>query len=160
MDDERQVEEVLARYVRAVDWRDGPSLAALFEDDAHVEIFYGTGKDSEKLGELRGAQTIGAAVAGAMAPHPPRGWSHHTTSNPIVEVCGDQATLDVQFIVSNVVGRERPSAGWPAGSLGAQGTITPIESGYYRSTMRRIDGGWKISEHRIRHDMPYAFPGA
>ncbi|CAO5250961.1 nuclear transport factor 2 family protein [Frankia sp. AgKG'84/4] len=107
---------------------------------------------------MRGAAAIGQAVAGLMAPHPPRGWSHHTTFNPIVAVEGDTATIDVQFVVYNVVGRAEPEGGWPADAVGAQGTITPIESGYNRSTLRRLEGRWLIAEHVISHDLPYAFP--
>jgi hypothetical protein len=47
--------------------------------------------------------------------------------------------------------------GWPAGTFGAQGTITPIESGYYRFNLRRTDGAWKIRRQEVIHNIPYAF---
>jgi hypothetical protein len=72
-------------------------------------------------------------------------------------VRGDTATLDVHFVVFNVVGVEKPKGGWPAGAFGAQGTITPIESGYYRPILKKIDGRWMIANLRIYHDIPYAF---
>jgi hypothetical protein len=160
MNDERQIDHVIAAYVRAADHRDSAAMSGLFAADATVEIHARGANGLEPLGTLRGAGAIGQAVAGMMAPHPPRGWSHHTTLNHIVAVHGDSASIDVQFVVYNVVGDERPPGGWPAGASGAQGTITPIESGYLRSDLRRIDGRWRIIHHAITHDLPYAFPSS
>jgi SnoaL-like domain len=92
-----------------------------------------------------------------MKPHPPRGWSHHTTHDPIIEVNGDTGTLDAQFVVFNVVGAEKPEGGWPEGASGAQGTITPIETGYYRPILKKVDGRWMMAQHRIYLDLPMAF---
>ncbi|AXI78785.1 nuclear transport factor 2 family protein [Peterkaempfera bronchialis] len=160
MDDERAVAQVLARYVRAADHRDGAAMSALFVEDAVVEIYYSNGGTREKLAEITGAEAIGNAVAGMMVPHPPRGWSHHTTQDHLVEVDGDEAALDAQFVVFSIQGDERPADGWPAGAFGAQGTITPIESGYYQPRLRRVDGAWRIVHHTILLDQPMAFPGA
>ena len=160
MSDERQVAQVLARYVRAADHRDAAAMSALFVADGVVEIFYNRNGTPEKIAELTGAEAIGNAVAGMMEAHPPLGWSHHTTHDHIIEVLGDDATLDAQFVVFNTVGLARPDGGWPQGASGAQGTITPIESGYYRPRLRRIDGVWKIVRHHIILDQPMAFPGS
>ena len=161
MDDERRIEEVAARYVRAVDHRDPATLAEIFDEDAVVDVFCYGEDGLELLGQVQGADTIGKAVAGLMAPHPPRGWSHHTTLNPIIKVTGDTATYDAQFLVYNVVADKRPEQGWPAGAFGAQGKITPpIESGYWYTTLARIGGEWKIAKHIIKHDLPYVFPAA
>jgi ketosteroid isomerase-like protein len=156
--DERDVQQVLSRYVRAADHRDGHAMAALFEADAAVEIFYNRAGVPDKIAGLQGAAAIGGAIAGLMKPHPPRGWSHHTTHDHMIEVDGDTATVDAQFVVFNTVGAERPTDGWPEGVSGAQGTITPIESGYYRSTMRRAQGRWKIAYHQVILDQPLALP--
>jgi SnoaL-like domain len=157
MSDEREIQEVLARYVRAADHRDGAAMSNIFLPEAKSEIFYNNAGAPELLGELVGAEAIGAAVTKLMKPHPPRGWSHHATHDPIIEVKGDTATLDAQFVVFNVVGAEKPNGGWPEGAFGAQGTITPIESGYYRPILKKVDGRWKMANLRIYHDIPYAF---
>lgn len=157
MSDERDIQEVQARYVRAADYRDGAAMSKLFLPDAKVEVFYNNAGTAELFGELVGAEAIGTAVATMMKPHPPRGWSHHTTHDPIIEVNGDTATLDVHFVVFNVVGAVKPEGGWPAGAFGAQGTITPIESGYYRPILKKVDGRWMIAHMRIYHDLPYVF---
>lgn len=158
--DARAVQQMLARYVRAVDRRDPAALSQLFAEHAQVEIFYSNSGVLNKLGELHGASTIGQAVAGMMAPHPPRGSSHHTTHDPLIEVTGDHASIDVQFIVFNTLGAEPPAEGWPPTAFGTQGTVTPIEAGYYQSSLVRNADGWKIAHHRILLDLPAAFPSA
>jgi hypothetical protein len=160
MTERSEIIEVLARYVRAADHRDPRAMAEVFLPDAIVEIFHSDRGTLTKLGELSGAQNIGEAVRSMMTPHPAHGWSHHTTLDHIVTIDDDEATIDAQFIVYNTVGLARPAGGWPAGAHGAQGSITPIESGYYRPTLRKVDGRWRIARHVIVHDLPMAFPGA
>jgi hypothetical protein len=36
----------------------------------------------------------------------------------------------------------------------------PIESGYYDTDLRRVDGEWKIVKHSVLMDMPIAVPAA
>jgi hypothetical protein len=132
-------------------------MSNIFLPEGKSEIFYTNAGTPELLGELVGPEAIGAAVTTLMKPHPPRGWSHHTTHDPIIEVKGDTATLDAHFVVFNVVGVEKPEGGWPEGAFGAQGTITPIESGYYRPILKKVDGRWMMAHLRIYHDLPYAF---
>jgi uncharacterized protein (TIGR02246 family) len=159
MSEERAVQQVLARYVRGTDARDGAAVAAVFTADGGVQVSYNNSGKLEPLGELVGREAIAAAVSQMMKPHPSRGWSHHTTHDHIIDVNGDDATLDAQFVVFEMRGKERPAAGWPEGAFGAQGTVQPIEAGYYRPILRRVDGVWKITTMRITHNIPYAFPG-
>lgn len=158
MSDARAVQEVLARYVRATDRRDGAAMSTLFVSDGRVRIFHNEGGSPIPVAQLEGAAAIGDAVGGMMQPHPPNGWSHHTTMDPIVEVEGSEAEIDVQFIVYETIGAETPVGGWPEGTMGAQGSVRPIEAGYYRSTLRRTAEGWKIFCHDIILDLPPAFP--
>jgi len=159
MSEERAVQQVLAKYVRGADARDGAAVAALFTEAGRVEISYNNSGKLEPVGELAGREAIAAAVSQMMRPHPARGWSHHTTQDHIIEVNDDDATIDAQFVVFEVRGKERPDTGWPEGAIGAQGTVAPIESGYYRPILRRVDGVWKIDTLRIVHNLPMAFPG-
>ncbi|MEH0843243.1 nuclear transport factor 2 family protein [Micromonospora sp. CPCC 205711] len=161
MSDERKIQEILARYVRATDRRDGRTQGALFTDEAVVQSFSKTGPDSYEpvAPPLIGGAAVGYAVDNYMAPHPQGGSSHHVTTDHIIEVDGDQAHMNAQFIVFRIQAAARPADGWAAGTFGAQGTVQPIESGYYDTDLRRIDGEWKIVGHRILLDMPYAIPG-
>jgi hypothetical protein len=131
MSDEREIQEVLARYVRAADQRDGAAMSNIFLPEGRVEIFYNNAGQPELIGELVGSEAI--------------------------NVKGDTGTLDAQFVVFNVLGEEKPEAGWPKGAFGAQGTITPIETGYYRPILKKVDGRWMMAHHRIYLDLPMAF---
>jgi SnoaL-like domain len=160
MSAECEIREIVSRYTRAADRRDGAAMAALYEPDAVVEVSYHGPDgldDGEMLGKLTGAEQIEQAMTVAMAPHPPWGWSHHTTYDHLVTVDGDDASIETQFITFNVVGAAMPEGGWPAGTFGAQGTIKPIESGYYRFAFRRTDGAWRIRHQDVIHDIPYVF---
>jgi hypothetical protein len=160
--DESKVREILARYVRAADRRDGAAQGSLFTDDAVVEIHSKIGPGTyEKLGEpLIGGSGVAFATDNFMARHPEGGSSHHTTSDHIIEVDGEHAHLNAQFVVFEVRAAARPADGWPDGAFGAQGTVRPIESGYYDTDLRLTGGQWKITGHRVLMDMPVAFPGA
>jgi hypothetical protein len=157
MSEQREVQQVLARYVRAADQRDGAAMSSLFIDEARVEIYEGQ-QAPRQIGLIEGSGAIGAAVAGMMKPHPASGWSHHTSHDPIIDVEGDVATIDVQFIVYDTIGASRPPTGWPETAFGAQGCVVPIEAGYYRSRLIREERQWKIDVHRIYLDLPMAFP--
>lgn len=98
MSAENEIREIVSRYTRAADWRDGEALAKLYEADAVVEIHYRGSDGMELLGTLSGGAQIAAAMSTAMAPHPPLGWSHHTTYDHLVSVDGDEASIDTQFI--------------------------------------------------------------
>ncbi|MEW2492889.1 nuclear transport factor 2 family protein [Streptomyces nodosus] len=160
--DERQVQEILAHYVRAADQRNGKAQGALFTDDAIVQIYAKGGSGGyQPVGEpLVGGRAVQYATENFMAPHPEGGASHHTTSDHLIEVDGDRAHIDAQFIVFRIQAAARPADGWPEGTFGAQGTVTPIESGYYDTDLRHIDGVWKIVHHRVLLDMPLVLPGA
>ncbi|MEE4592551.1 nuclear transport factor 2 family protein [Streptomyces sp. DSM 41524] len=157
-----KIQEVLARYVRATDRRDGTAQGALFTDDAIVQIHTRTGPDSyEPFGEpLIGGAGVERAVENLMAPHPEGGSSHHTTTDHIIDIHGDDAHLSAQFVVFSVRASARAADGWPEGAFGVQGTVRPIESGYYETDLRRVDGEWRIAHHSVLMDMPIALPGA
>ncbi|HTE64810.1 MAG TPA: nuclear transport factor 2 family protein, partial [Candidatus Binatia bacterium] len=104
MSDERDIQQVIAKYVRAVDRRDGAAIAELFIPNGKVTIFYTNGGKEELIVELAGREMIGDAMPNLMKPHPTHGWSRHTTFDTIIEVDGERATIDAQFIVYNVVG--------------------------------------------------------
>jgi len=159
MSDELAVQQVLARYVRAHDRRDGAAIAALFTAEARVTIFYNNNPDGkpELIGELAGREAIAQATTHLMKPHPPRGWSHNATDGLLIDIDGDRATVDAQFMVFTILGDAKPASGWPADATGAMGTIRPIESGYYTQKLVRVEGQWLIESLQVRHNLPFAF---
>jgi SnoaL-like domain len=160
--DERHVQEVLARYVRATDARDGAAQGALFTADATVQIYTKTGPGAyEPVGDpLIGGDGVRYAVEHFMAPHPPGGSSHHVTADHLIDIDGDQAHVNAQFVVFETRGEYLPARRMAPGAFGAQGSVQPIESGYYDTDLQRIDGEWKIVRHHVLLDLPIAIPGA
>ena len=156
MSDELAVQQVPAHYVRAHDRRDGAAMAALFTPEARVTIFYNNNPDGEPevIGELAGREAIAQATTHMMKPHPPRGWSHNTIDGLLIDIDGDRATVNSQFMVFSILGDAKPASGWPAGAVGA---ITPIESGYYNQKLVRVGRQWLIESLQIRHNLPMAF---
>jgi hypothetical protein len=156
--EEFAVLQILARYVRAADYRDGAAMAALFLVDGRVVMARNDAGRAAPFATLEGRAAIAHAVSHLMLPHPPHGWSHHTTHDPIVVVDGDRATIDAQLIVFNVLGAAEPVGGWPPGTVGLQGSVTPIESGYYRPELRRVEGRWLIETMTIMLDQTMPIP--
>jgi ketosteroid isomerase-like protein len=133
--EEQAVREVLARYVRATDRRDGAALGALFADDAEVRILIKSESGYDQVNALVGRAAIADAVGNLMEPHPPGGSGHHLTADHIVSVDGDDAHLSAQVVVFQV-----------------RDAIVPIESGYYDTRLRRVDDAWLIVGHDILLD--------
>jgi SnoaL-like domain len=156
--EEFAVLQTLAHYVRAADYRDGAAMAALFLPEGRVVMGSNEAGRQVAFATLEGREAISHAVTHLMQPHPARGWSHHTTHDPIVVIDGDRATIDAQLIVFSSVGKPEPAGGWPAGTVGLQGNVTPIESGYYRPELRRIHGRWLIETMRILLDQTMPTP--
>src|ERR1700677_521793 len=138
MDEERRVQDVLARYVRTTDRRDGKAQGALFTDDATVEIQIKTGQGQyEKLGgPLTGGAGVAFAVDNFMTPHPQGGSSHHTTSDHIIEISGDQAHMKPPFIVYEGPACQGPEGGRPDDARRPQGTVRTIASGFHDTDLR------------------------
>ncbi|MEU4143006.1 nuclear transport factor 2 family protein [Streptomyces parvulus] len=160
MSDRDDIIEILARYVRANDTRDGSGLGELFTKDVLIEIFQhdGRGGRTELAPPTTGRDTLIGIYDSLMPAHEPGNWSHHVTSDHIVHIDGDRATLSAQFMMFRVRSTPKPDGGWPAGTFGAQGTITPEESGYYETDLVRDAGAWRIAHHRVLHDMPFVIP--
>ncbi len=155
---ERAVQQVLAQYVRAADALDGEKLSNLFTADGKVEIYDFNGGNPKQLFILSGKHEIANAISNLMKAHPAKGWSHHTTHDHIISINGDEAEMDAQFIRFDSVGAVRPKSGWPTGTLGLMGSVTPTESGYYKPSLKKINGEWKMTTHRIYHDLTFALP--
>ena len=133
MGDERLIQQVLARYARAVDRRDADAVAALYTPDGIERLSWHDRGTRTVMATFQGQAEIRHAVSTFLAPHAPHAWAHHMTFDPIVTITGDTATLDAQFVVVEVDGATR--------------TITPAHAGYYELKLRRHDGEWRIVEN-------------
>ncbi|MGI5135390.1 nuclear transport factor 2 family protein [Streptomyces sp. CA-106110] len=159
MNDRYEIQDVLSRYVRANDERDHAALAALFAEDGVFRFFgrSGTGKYQLSGEAITGAGEIKAFAEG-WPPLAERLYLHHMTTDHVIEVDGDQATMNAQFVVMSTVADAEPEGGWPKGLLGVQGSITPIMIGLYDSDLRSIDGVWKLTRLDVLHSLPHSLP--
>ncbi|BBX37155.1 hypothetical protein MMAG44476_35251 [Mycolicibacterium mageritense DSM 44476 = CIP 104973] len=139
---ERQIEEILARYVRASDSRDGTAQAALFAPGAVIQMWSRTedGGYIEAAPEFH-TEDIEYAVATIIKPHPPGGFSHHVTTDHIVTVDGEMAHISAQFIVYEVRTLPEPP-------------VRPVESGYFELDLELRDTAWRIVRSDVKMDLP------
>ena len=155
MIDELAIRKVLAIYVRCNDTRDGVRMGTLFTTDSLTEIFVNHDGEKVKVAELQGSIGVVQAFGTLMQPHPRGGWSHHVTADHIIDVDGNHATLNAQFIMFRVRANEQTDLSKPG-----DGTIAPEESGYYDADLKKINGEWKFTHHRVILDFLPSGPDA
>jgi hypothetical protein len=154
------MQQVMSEYVRATDHRDGSALAALFTPDGSVNILApeAAGGYRPVTDPIVGRAAIADAVSHAQAPLPALGAEHHVITAPVAALTVSGGTLSMQFTTYAIRGSAEPAAGWPAGTAGAQGSITPYETGYYAATFVGAHGAWSISRLDIQSDLPVVIP--
>ena len=158
VDDRVEIIEALARYARALESRDGETLATLFAPDGKVEVFsrYGSEAYESQDVDMNGRDQIRGMLANGTMP-PGRGMSYMTTDH-IVEITGDVARLQAQFLVISSVAKPRPEGGWPSGAELMQGALSLIMIGHYESLLRKSGGQWLFTRHRVKHSLPMSRP--
>ncbi|MGW3160796.1 nuclear transport factor 2 family protein [Streptomyces sp. NPDC001089] len=155
MHDRFDIQDVLSRYVRATDERDVTALAGLFAEDGVFRFFSrsGTGKYRPIGKPFTGPKEIREFVA-SWPPLPERVYLHHLTTDHMIEVDGDEAIMNAQFMVVPAVAAAEPEGGWPQGLRGVQGSATPTMIGIYDAHLSRIDGAWKLTRFDVLHSLP------
>jgi hypothetical protein len=108
MSDERAVQEILARYVRAVDARNADDVAYLYVEDGAEILSYNRAGAPEPIAEFAGAAAMRDAKANILPPHPDLGWAHHATFDPIVAI--DRNTASLQAQVHRLRNSRRPTS--------------------------------------------------
>ena len=160
MSDERAAQEVLcALRPGQVDARNADDVAELYVPDGAEILSYNRAGTPERIAAFTGSQ----AIRDARREHPPA--APRVGVGPPRHLRPDRchrhrltASLRAQFVVFEVRGTQRPTDGWPPAASGGQGTIAPIEAGYYRISLRRTPDGWKINENHTILDLPPALP--
>lgn len=116
-----EIRQVIARYCHYLDSVQAKEVAALFTDDAVVDI--GGNK-------AQGSEAIEAFYEGLRSTYQVMPMAHHVT-NVVVDVDGDDATSQSYILVL---------------ALGQPATIAT--TGYYEDRLRKIDGQWRFVERR------------
>jgi ketosteroid isomerase-like protein len=140
--DKLEIREVIERYMRRNDDRDADRIVELFAPDARLQVggraFVGHA-EIRALYERQGPSLANWVRPGELFKQPA---SSHLSSNPIIEVDGDTATAETDFLVVRRDGDGRASC-WL--------------SGRYRDRFRRTDDGrWLIA---VRTGVSLARPG-
>jgi len=133
MSPERAVQEVMARYARAVDSRDSDALVALYTPDGQERLSYNRNGIHEPVAAFRGSEEIRVALATLVPPHQPGEWAHHTTFDHLVSIQEDRASLHAQFVVYVIT----EAATSPVAQL----------AGYYEWELVQVDGTWLITDN-------------
>jgi hypothetical protein len=157
MNDRHEIVELLARYVRALEKRDGEAVAALFTPDGEFELFGRSGRDDYAAGvKVVGRENICAMVNGGSVA-PGRGM-HYLTTDRIVEINGDEASLDAQFVAVESNADLPTNSTWTTAQGIVHGTLALTMIGRYDSRLARIDGRWAFTVHRVKHNLPIVIP--
>ena len=120
-DDEDQVRRVLATYGDCYDGGRADAWADLFTEDGRFAV---AGQVTE------GRSAIRAYMERAQAEH---GRGIHVTSDPVVDVEGDEATATSAYVYV------RPGDGGPVTAA----------AGRYRDRLVRVGGRWRIRERAV-----------
>lgn len=120
--DRAAIADLLVEYARCVDEGDWPGFAALYTEDAVLEI---AGGRREGLAEIEAAGDLVAAYAA----------THHMSATHGIDVDGDHATARANCIASHVPAAERPDEHADAGVV-------------YRCECVRTADGWRFARVR------------
>ena len=158
MGDRDEILEVLARYARALEERDGTAVAALFAPGGEFTLLGRYGRDGYVNAGVHvvGRDNIRAMIETGSMP-PGRGM-HYLTSDHIVEISGDEASMNAQFVAVESNADLHSESRWSAAAGIVQGTLALTMIGRYDSRLRRIDGRWLFTTHRVKHSLPIARP--
>ena len=140
--DKLEIRELLERYMRYNDDRDAEKVLELLDEDVRFQVVgkvYAGREEVRKLFSISGPERPHWTEPGELFKQP---GSVHISSNPIIEIDGDNAIAETDFLVVN-----RDERGRAHSSL----------VGRYRDRLRRReDGRWVIT---TRTGVSVARPG-
>jgi 3-phenylpropionate/cinnamic acid dioxygenase small subunit len=126
--DKDAIRELLARYCFLLDGYKLKEFAALFTAD---------GEWISRNGQAAGPEAIERLLRGLVPEPAPGKRRKHFTTNILVDLAGDSATVVSNFLVV------RDSAAGPVIAV----------AGTYDDTVVRTNEGWKFKSRRLSHDI-------
>ncbi len=133
--DRAQIDDLMARYLFALDWQDPGAYASVFSRDGVLVWAGGTvnGRDAieQELRKARAADERANAATPALRPFRRR----HFISNFTVRIQGDHATARSLWFEINDDNSDRRAY------VGGYGHL--------EDELRRVDGQWLISRHQV-----------
>lgn len=133
--DRAQIDELMARYLFALDWQDPEMYGSVFAPDGVLVWAGGTvnGREAivQELHNARAADERANAATPGLRPFRRR----HFISNFVLRIDGDRATARSLWFEFNNDGEERRPY------VGAYGHL--------EDELRRVDGQWLIARHQV-----------
>ena len=138
-EDRAQIEDLQARYMFALDFRDVDTCVATFTEDGILDIGEGEVRGREAIHKLIGGMpSSNQAPAAKKAPALRPATGRHNITNIVIKVDGDKAT-----------GR----AYWfHYGNNNPKRTATLDSYGHYEDEMVKVNGNWLFSKRRIYNE--------
>ena len=127
--DKLEIREIIERYMRYNDDRAAENIAELFHEDVRFQVMGRVVSGREAVRAVfvgAGPELPSWTTPGGLLAQP---GSVHISSNPVIEVDGDTATAETDFLGVN---------------RGEDGRAKPNLVGRYRDEFRRVDGRWLI----------------
>ena len=133
--DRAEIDDLLSRYLFALDWQDPETYGSVFPDDGVLIWAGGTVNGRAAIvQEMRKARAADERVNAAEAPLRPFK-RRHFISNFVVRIDGDRATArSLWFEFNNDGADRRPYVGG---------------YGHLEDELRRVDGRWLIARHQV-----------
>jgi hypothetical protein len=133
--DRAEIDDLLARYLFALDWQDADMYGSVFAEDGVLVWAGGTVNGRQAIvQEIRNAKAADERANAARAPLRPFK-RRHFISNFVVRIDGDRATArSLWFEFNNDTADQRPYVG---------------AYGHLEDELRRVDGRWLIARHQV-----------
>lgn len=136
-DDRAEIENLMARYLFAIDWNDFDAYAQMFTEDGELDYASGTAKGRDNVVEtVKGfKERIGKFYVDADGnPAVLR----HIIAQTVIRVEGDEAWATAFW--------------YEMANNGPEGKPKVGTFGTYEDTLRRVDGRWLFSRRRINNE--------
>ena len=148
-----EIIELLGRYIRSLEDRDGKAIAALFVPDGEFRLYSRPGSGDFAPSSFGAAGRDNIRALFESGSRQPGHGLHYLTSDHIVDVDGDKATITAQFVCVESNAEIQSNFEWALGATMLRGTLALTMMGRYESELRRIDGRWLFTIHRVKHNL-------
>jgi uncharacterized protein (TIGR02246 family) len=137
-DDRAEIENLMARYLFALDFRDAPAYAATFTEDGVLDFASGVLTGRKAIGEF--VNTLGNNASQAVREASAlMARSRHNVTNIAIDVNGDHA---------------KARAYWTSVRVGDGGKgVQVISYGHYEDELVRQNGKWLFSKRKVYNEL-------
>lgn len=136
-DDRAAIEDLMARYLFALDWNDFDTFGQTFTEDAEFEYARGTAHGRDSIVEtIRGFKERIGTIYTDDKGNP--AILRHVLAQTVIRVDGDRAFATAMW--------------WEMANNGPDNKPLVGTFGTYEDELRRVDGDWKFSRRRVLNE--------